>query len=207
VTVPLTVSEEEPLAPAVKVNPVVDARVNVPCETESVNESAFGPASFNTAAASVIEMALPLAVEKLSELFSFRLPVRGALALGGEFAPKPARLGTVVVTPGVTAGVMGLVTCPWTPTGGVAGAEVPKTVADKSCRDSKVSTPRPPQNACWTDQAPRRFRRIAADLPRGLRESDSHLRKNILVRINILVALRCTQFDRETSKGGPMVPV
>jgi hypothetical protein len=196
------VNEEEPLAPAVKLNPVVDARVNVPCETASVSESALVPA-----AASVIEIALPFAVEKLSELFSFRLPVGGALALGGEFAPKPARLGTLGVTPGVIAGVMGLVTCPWTPIGGLAGAELPKAVADRSCRDSKVSTPRPPQNACWTDQAPRRFRRIAPDLARGLRQSDSHLRKNILVRSNILVALRCAKFDRETSKGGPLVPL
>jgi hypothetical protein len=197
------VNEEEPLAPAVKLNPVVDARVNVPCETESVSESAFVPA-----AASVIEIALLFAVEKLSEPFSFRLAVGGALALGGEFAPKPARLGTVGVTPGVTAGVMGLVPCPWSPTGGLAGAEVPKTVADRSCRDSKVSTPRPPQIACWTKQAPRRFRRrFATDLALGLRESDSHLRKNILVRSNILVALRCAKFDRETSKGGPLVPV
>jgi hypothetical protein len=139
VTVPLTVNEEEPLAPAVKLNPLVDARVNVPSETESVSESAFVPA-----AASVIEMALLFAVEKLSELFSFRLAVGGALAVGGEFAPKPARLGTFGVTPGVTAGVMGLVTCPWTPEGGLAGAEVPKTVAERSCRDSRVSTPRPP---------------------------------------------------------------
>jgi hypothetical protein len=111
VTVPLTVNEEEPLAPAVKLNPVVDARVNVPCETESVSESAFVPA-----AASVIEIALLLAVEKLSELFSFRLPVGGALALGGEFAPKPARLGTVDVTPGVTARLMALVWPPPVPT-------------------------------------------------------------------------------------------
>ena len=196
-------NEEEPLAPDVKLKPVVDARVNVPSETESVSESAFVPA-----AASVIEMGLLFAVEKLSELFSFTLPVRGALALGGEFTPKPARLGTVGVTPGVTAGVMGLLTCPWTPTGGLAGAEVPRTVADRSCRDSKVSTPRPPQNACWTNQAPRRFRRrVAMDLALGLRKNDSHLRKNILVRINILVALRCAKFDRETSKGGPLVPV
>jgi hypothetical protein len=127
------------LAPDVKLNPVVDATVNVPCETESVSESAFVP----TAAASVIEIALLLAVEKLSELFSFRLPVGGALALGGEFAPKPTRLGTVGVAPGVTAGLMGLVTCPPLTEAGVACAEVPKTVADRSCRDSKASTPRP----------------------------------------------------------------
>ena len=126
------------MAPDVKLNPVVDATLNVPCETESVSESAFVPA-----AASVIEIASLFAVEKLSEPFSFRLPVGGALALGGEFAPKPARLGTVGVTPGVTAGVIGLVTCPPITEGGGACAEVPKTVADSSCRDSKASTPRP----------------------------------------------------------------
>jgi hypothetical protein len=203
VTVPLTVNEEEPLAPAVKLNPVVDARVNVPCETESVSESAFVPAT-----ASVIEIASLLAVEKLSALFSFRLTVAGALVLGGEFAPKPARLGTFGVTPGVTAGWMGLVTCPLVTEGGLACAEVPKTVADRSCRDSKVSMPRPLQIACSTNQASRRFRRrLATDRVLGLRENDSHLRKNILVRINILVALRCAKFDRETSKGGPLVPV
>ncbi len=79
VTVPLTVNEEEPLAPAVKLNPVVDARVNVPSETESVSESAFVPA-----AASVIEMALPFAVEKLSGLFSFTLPVGGRSRLAAN---------------------------------------------------------------------------------------------------------------------------
>ena len=105
--VPLTVNEAEPFAPTVKLNPVVDARVNVPSETESVSESAFVPA-----AASVIEIALPLAVEKLSELFAFTLPVVGALALGGELTPKPATLETLGVTPGVTEGVVG-VTAGW----------------------------------------------------------------------------------------------
>lgn len=165
VTAPLTVNEEEPLAPAVKLNPVVDARVNVPCETESVSESAFVQA-----AASVIEIASLLAVEKLSELFSFRLPLGGALALGGEFAPTPAGLETVRVMPGVTAGSMGLVTCPPITEGGGGCAEVPNTVADSSCRDSKASTPRPLQIACWTNQASRRFRRrLAPDLVLGLR--------------------------------------
>lgn len=103
-TVPLTVNEAEPLAPAVKFKPVVDARVNVPCETESVSESAFVPA-----AASVIEIALPLAVEKLSELFSFRLAVGGALAVGGETGPKLARVSTVGATSELTAGVVALV--------------------------------------------------------------------------------------------------
>jgi hypothetical protein len=92
----------------------------------------------------VIEIASLLRAEKLSELFSFRLAVAGALALGGALGPTLTRLATVGITPGVTAGVMGLVTCPWTPEGGLAGAEVPKTVAERSCRDSRVSTPRPP---------------------------------------------------------------
>ena len=51
------------------INPVVDARVNAPCETET-------------------------------------LPVGGALALGGEFAPTPAGPETFGVTLVVTAGVM-----------------------------------------------------------------------------------------------------
>jgi hypothetical protein len=84
--------------------PVVDPSVNVPSETDSDSESTFVPA-----AASVIEIALPFAVEKASELFSFRLPVAGTLALGGEFAAKPAGLGTLGVTPVVTAGLIALV--------------------------------------------------------------------------------------------------
>lgn len=197
--VPLTVKEEEPLAPAVKLNPEVDASVNVPCETESVSESAFVPA-----AASVIEITLPLAVEKLSDVFSFRLPVSGAPALGGEFAWEPARAGTAVVTPVATAGWMELFNCPPTKDGGGC-AEGPRTVADRSCRDSKASTPRPLQIACWTNQASRRFRlRLAPDQLLGLRARDSQFRKNILVRISILVRLRCANLGRETSKGSPM---
>jgi len=64
------VNEEEPLAPAVKLNPVVDARVNVPCATESVSESAFDPA-----AASVIEIALLFPLESVNEPFSLREPL------------------------------------------------------------------------------------------------------------------------------------
>jgi len=185
--------------PDVKLNPAVDARLSVPCETESVSESAFVPA-----AASVIEMALLFAVEKLSELFSFRLPVGGALALGGEFAPKPARLGAVDVTLGVTAGLMALVTCPPITEGGGACAAVPKTVADSSCRDSKASTPCPMQIACWTNPPSRRFRRrLATDLVPGLPENDSHLRKNILVRINTLAPLRRASWSRN-KQGSPM---
>jgi hypothetical protein len=171
----------------------------VPCETESVSESAFVPA-----AASVIEIALLLAVEKLSKPFSFRLPVGGAIAIGGEFTPKPARLGTVGVTLGVTAGAMALVAWPLIKEGGLDCAGVPKTVADSSCRDSKAST----QIACWTNPASRRCRRrLATDLVLGLRDSDSHCRKNIRARINIRVPCVCAKFGRETSKGSPRVPV
>jgi hypothetical protein len=77
VTVPLTVNEDEPLAPAVKLNPVVDARVNGPCETESVSESAFVPA-----AASPIEIALPFPLENVKEPFSLRELLPGAEIAG-----------------------------------------------------------------------------------------------------------------------------
>jgi len=72
------VNEEEPSAPDVKVNPVVDASVNVPCETESVSESAFVP----TAAASAIEIALLLPLESVKEPFSLREPLPGAEIVG-----------------------------------------------------------------------------------------------------------------------------
>jgi hypothetical protein len=39
-----------------------------------------------------------------------------------------------------------------------------------------------------------------------LRENDSHLRKNIRVRINNLVPLRCAKFGRETSKAARWCP-
>jgi hypothetical protein len=82
VTVPLTVNEAEPLAPAVKLNPAVDARVNVPSETESVSESAFVPA-----AASVIASALLFPLESVKEPFSLREPPPGpeiaGAAIGG----------------------------------------------------------------------------------------------------------------------------
>jgi hypothetical protein len=71
------VNEEEPLAPAVKLNPVVDARVNVPSKTESVNESVFDPV-----AASVIEIALLFPLENVKEPFSLREPPPGAEIAG-----------------------------------------------------------------------------------------------------------------------------
>jgi len=71
------VNEEDPLAPAVKLNPVLDARVNVPCETESVSESVFVPA-----AASVIEIALLFPPESVKEPFSLSEPLPGAAIVG-----------------------------------------------------------------------------------------------------------------------------
>ena len=77
-TVPLTVNEAEPLDPVVKDNPVVDANVSVPCVTDSVNESGL-PAE----PASVIEIALPLALEKMYDVFSLTVAADGAVIAGG----------------------------------------------------------------------------------------------------------------------------
>ena len=74
-------NDEEPLAPDVKLNPAVDARVNVPCETDSVSESAFVPA-----AASVIEIALLFPLENVKEPFSLREPLPGAEIAGASTA-------------------------------------------------------------------------------------------------------------------------
>ena len=41
---PLTVNEDEPLVPLVKLRPLEEASVRVPCDAESVSESAFDPA-------------------------------------------------------------------------------------------------------------------------------------------------------------------
>jgi hypothetical protein len=71
------VNEEEPFAPAVKLNPVVDASVKVPYDAESVSESAFVPA-----AASVIEIALLFPLESVNEPFSLREPPPGAEIVG-----------------------------------------------------------------------------------------------------------------------------
>jgi len=95
-TVPLTVNEAEPLAPAVKFNPVVDARVNVPSKTESVSESAFDPA-----AASVIEIALLFPLESVKEPFSLREPPPGAEiagALSGTLLAGGLTRATVIDT-------------------------------------------------------------------------------------------------------------
>jgi hypothetical protein len=75
VTVPLTVKEDEPLVPLVKLRPSEEASVRVPCDAESVSESAFDPA-----ASSVIEIAFPL--DKVKEPFSLREPFPGAEIAG-----------------------------------------------------------------------------------------------------------------------------
>ena len=77
VTVPLTVNEDEPLVPVVKLRPVVEPRASVPCETDSESESAFEPA-----AASVTEIALLFPLENVKEPFSLREPVPGAEIAG-----------------------------------------------------------------------------------------------------------------------------
>jgi hypothetical protein len=79
VTVPLTVNEDEPSVPLVKLRPLEEASVRVPCDDESVSESAFDPA-----AASVIEIALLFPLENVQEPFSLREPLPGA-AIAGAF--------------------------------------------------------------------------------------------------------------------------
>ena len=83
---PLTVNEDEPLVPLVKLRPLVEASARVPCDAESVSESAFDPASFDTAAASVIEIALLFPLENVNEPFSLREPPPGAEIAGAEIA-------------------------------------------------------------------------------------------------------------------------
>jgi len=77
VTVPLTVNEDEPLAPLVKLRPLEEASARVPCDAESASESAFDPA-----AASVIEIALLFPLENVKEPFSLREPLPGAEIAG-----------------------------------------------------------------------------------------------------------------------------
>ena len=77
VTVPLTVNEDEPLAPVVKLRPFVEASVRVPFDAESVSESAFDPAG-----SSVIEIALLFPLESVKEPFSLREPLPGAEIAG-----------------------------------------------------------------------------------------------------------------------------
>ena len=77
VTVPLTVNVVEPLVPLVKLRPLEEASARVPCDAESVSESAFDPA-----AASVIEIALLFPLENVKEPFSLREPLPGAEIAG-----------------------------------------------------------------------------------------------------------------------------
>jgi hypothetical protein len=91
VTVPLTVNEDEPLAPLVKLRPFVEASARVPCDAESVSESAVdpeavAPEAFDPGAASVIEIALLFALENVNEPFSLREPPPGAEIAGAEIA-------------------------------------------------------------------------------------------------------------------------
>jgi len=81
--VPVTVIEDEPLEPELKVSPVVDPRVSLPYVTDSVSES-----DAPEAAASVT-LIVP---EKVSELFSFTPAAVGAVMLGG------GKLLTVIAT-------------------------------------------------------------------------------------------------------------
>ena len=74
---PETVNEEEPLVPAVKLRPVVDASVIVPCATDSVRE--FEP---RPAAGGLELVALPLPVEKTSDPFWSGVPEAGAPIAG-----------------------------------------------------------------------------------------------------------------------------
>ena len=76
-TVPLTVNEDEPLAPLVKVRPSEEASVRVPCDDESVSKSTFDPA-----ASSEIEIALLFPLDNVKEPFSVREPFPGAEIAG-----------------------------------------------------------------------------------------------------------------------------
>lgn len=78
VIVPLTVKDDEPLVPVVKVNPVVVGIVSVPFVTPRVSESELLPA-----AASEITIELPLADEKTSVAFRPSEPVAGLEIAGG----------------------------------------------------------------------------------------------------------------------------
>ena len=98
VTVPLTVNEDEPLVPLVKLRPFVEASARVPCDAESVSESAFDPAVFDTAAfdpgaASVIEIVLLFPLSNVNEPFSLSEPLAGA-EIAGAF-----KAATVIDTP------------------------------------------------------------------------------------------------------------
>lgn len=73
---PDTVNKGDPFVPAVKLKPVVDASVIVPCATDSVRE--FEPLP----AAPLMLMALPLRVEKSSNPFCSSVREGGATIAG-----------------------------------------------------------------------------------------------------------------------------
>ena len=70
-------NESEPFMPVLKLKPVVDASVIVPCATESVRE--FEPLP---AVPPLKLMALPLLVEKTSDRFWSSVPEGGATIAG-----------------------------------------------------------------------------------------------------------------------------
>ncbi len=78
---PLTVNEDEPLLPLVKLRPLAEAIARVPCDAESASESAFDPG-----AASVIEIGLLFPLSNVNEPFSLREPPPGAEIAGAEIA-------------------------------------------------------------------------------------------------------------------------
>jgi len=88
---PVTVNESEPFMPVVKLKPVADASVIVPCATDSVREFEPLPAS-----APLKLMALPLLVEKTSDPFGSGVPAGGATIAG---ALSAVAVKTTVVPP------------------------------------------------------------------------------------------------------------
>ena len=77
--VPITVNEAELFMPVVKLKPVVDASVIVPCATDSVRE--FKPLPAASLKLKML-MALPLLGEKTSDPFWFSVPEGGATSAG-----------------------------------------------------------------------------------------------------------------------------
>jgi hypothetical protein len=72
------VNELEPLAPFVKVKPVVEPSVTVPFNTDTVSESGLPPDE-----ASVTLISLPLTDENVTAKFTVTLALEGALIVGG----------------------------------------------------------------------------------------------------------------------------
>ena len=98
-SVPVTIIDDEPLEPEVKVKPVIDPNVSLPSATASVSES-----DVPEAAASVT-LIVP---ENVYEPFSFTLTAVGALTFGGALTvidtaadpvrPSPASLSEICST-------------------------------------------------------------------------------------------------------------